>query len=240
MRININDIIDNCWEKTYENKSNDFRYKPRFNEVIDNINVMIHKSHKKHVTYGLLKSPSFNFIAYNLPLIVRTDEYKKFVELWNFCIFNTLIEITTAIIVSSFELDSISHDLVKNLVTSKNDPSRIISSFKSLYNINSSRLNKAEKVFLEGSLILLNIKVLIENILLKNKDKLEYAVVTKYEKLNKEINQRISEIEDSYRKTKDFKNQRLSKYEENLKQNNNKELSGNKPTKPKKENLFDL
>jgi len=202
--------------------------------------MIIHKSYKKNVTYGLLKSPSFNFIAYNLPLIIKTDEYKKFVEIWNFCIFNTLIEITTAVIVSSFELDSVSHDLVKNLVTSKNDPSRIISSFKSLYNINSTRLNKAEKVFLEGSLILLNIKVLIENVLLKNKDKLEYAVVTKYEKLNKEINQRINEVEDSYRKTKDFKNQRLSKYEENLKQNNNKELSGNKPTKPKKENLFDL
>jgi NADH-quinone oxidoreductase subunit D/NADH-quinone oxidoreductase subunit C/D len=46
--------------------------------------------------------------------------------------------------------------------------------------------------------------------------------------------------ENFVKRVKEFNDQKLKKYEENLRQNNDKKLNGNTPTKPKKENLFDL
>jgi hypothetical protein len=237
MNLTFDDIINSCWQKLYDKylKVSDID-----KTFLDKISLFIDKYTKKKLTYNLLKDPLFNYIALNVPVLVRQEKYRKFVEEWNYCIFNTIIELTSAIAVASFEIDNVSYDLIKNLVSSKNDPLRVISSFRKFYNINSNRINKAEKTFLESSLALLEIKVLIDKILLKHKDKLTYQIVTKYESLNKEINQRIAEIEESYRRIKEFNDQKLKKYEENLRQNNEKKLNGNKPIKPKKENLFDL
>jgi len=237
MNLSFDDIVDSCWQKLY-NKYLKFTDIDR--TILDKISSFLDKYTKKKLTYNLLKDPSFNYIALNIPIIVKQEKYRKFVEEWNFCIFNTLIELTTAIAIASFEIDNVSYDLVKNLVSSKNDPLRVISSFRKLYNVNSNRINKAEKTFLESSLVLLELKVLIEKILLKHKDKLSYQTVTKYESLNREINQRLIEIEEAYKRIKEFNDQKLKKYEENLRQNKEKKLNGNEPTKPKKENLFDL
>jgi len=230
--FNIDDVIKKCW-KSNINKHKQLVKKSNF-EIIDKINLYLFEKSAYRSFFSSLNNPIF----YNIANFLKDDSLNDFGHEVNICVFQKLKEFAVALAISSFEIGDVSEKLIKNL-SGKNDILRVTSSFKQLYQTSSQNLNKAEKLFVESVMFLMDLKVLIDKLLMK-KENIKYTYITKYESLSKSINLALKEIEEAYKRSKSFKDQNINKYEENYRQNNEKTLAGNTPTKPRKESLFDI
>ena len=232
--FSIDDLIKKCWKINFD------KYKTILKKsnlpILDKINDILFTYSNKRIFNSSLNNPLF-YTMWDKNLF-KDQEFIELGHNINICVFNKLKDFAVALAISTFEMGEVSEKLMRNL-TSKNDILRVASNFKQLYQSSSQNLNKAEKVFIESILFLTDLKILIDKILQK-KERLNYKTIQNYETINKSITMSLKEIEEAYRRSKNFKDQKIQKYEENNKQNREKTLAGNAPTKPKKENLFDI
>ncbi len=203
----VDDVIKKCWKKKIE------KYKkllPRSDfELIDKMNQLLFEKGNQRIFFSSLNNPIFyNF--FDAKRLSNNRTLNNFGHEINICVFDKLKDFAVALAISTFELGEISEKLIRNL-TAKNDILRVASTFKQLYQTSSQNLNKSEKLFIESILFLIDLKILVDKILLK-KENLEYSIITKYESLSKSIVNSLKEIEEAYKRSKSFKDQKIRKY----------------------------
>ena len=208
------------------------------NETIKNINLAINEFFSDKVLYKRIQNNPFSIRSY---LKNMRPEERAAIDRFRMCFYYKLIDYISSLAVSAFEIGQVQKSLIRRMEElPKADSTKSIFIYKDLYSL--TKYNEADRIFAMAFGIMLELKMAIDAALeFIKKDPVYEIKLTSRDtlvKINNRIKQAIQEIQDTYRRIE--RAPKAKKYEENNRQNNEKELTGNKPLKPKKEDLFDI
>jgi len=237
LNTDVKDIMKSCWENNMKtiniNTPAFINSHPIFYKIYSNVKTFFYK---RVLRPDLLKT---NIDKKRFLKEVKSDNmFNKMLSNYRICLFNNISDYLQSYAQVSFDIGDVESKLIKRLenIKQQRNSVAILKTYKEFFNIVPK--NKAEKVFV---LSVSNLIYLKEMLLMSKKEADDVAFYDRYFKSDlevsiKKIDQSLQNIIDAYSPGKPQRKQ----YEESFKDNKEKKLVGNEPTKEKKISVFDI
>jgi len=233
LNIKLSDLINECWNSSL--KFYVVTADPKVATSLQEIHKAIMNLFNGTLNPNIVNKMR-NLDAYVLLSELKNNEkFGRMVHKYRICIFTNVIDYVKDFIVVTASTGEVRNSLIQKLKELERNKAI---NFTHIFDFKPQ--TKAEKVFLDGLIILYIIKALILEIRdnIKRINFRDLYIADDIRIIENKLNQAVQEINEELNRLKGLP--KTKKYEETNNDNKRKELVGNEPTKPQKISVFDL